>query len=395
MGLFEAIFGNNKKIEDGVKGYFSTLTAYNPTFYSLSGGLYEMDQTRAAIHTVATHCSKLKPHVLGTASNNRTIEKMLQYKPNPWQTTSQFLYRLTTILLVENTAFIVPILDNYGRTVGLYPILSSACRTVTGPNNQLFLRYEFSTGKHVCIEWEKVGVLTRMQYKDDLFGSSNGALRPTMELLSMQNQGIQEGIKQGAAIRFMAKLGQTLRPDDLLKEQQLFKKINLGAENSGGVMVIDAKYSDVKQIDSKPFVVDADQMKIINDNVNHWFGVNEKILSSDWDEQTWAAFYESVVEPIALQISLVLTSMFYSPREIAVGNEIQMSANRLQFATVQNKVSLITQLFDRGMLSRNEGREILQMPPIEDGDEFMIRGEYVSTNERIGESSDAERDQSI
>lgn len=381
MGLFERLFGPNKT-DQAIRGYFQTLTAYNPVFYSRSGGIYEAAETRAAIHTFATHCSKLKPNVNGPQRGQ--LERKLQFAMSPWQRTSQFLYRAATIFDVENTCFLVPVLNERGRTVGAFPVLPSRCEIVEGTDKKLYLRYEFQTGKHAAVEYDRCGVLVQHQYKDDFFGESNAALDNTLDLLDVQNQGIQAGIKQAAAIRFMAKLATTVRPEDLKAEQERFRNLNLSADNNGGVLIFDTKYADVKQIESKPFTVDADQMKLIQESVFNYFGTNEKILRNEWDETVWTAYYEGKVEPFALQMSLVLTGMFFSEREIALGNEILLSANRLQFASTKDKVQIITQLFDRGMLERDEGREIMQMAPLPDGQGkgFFIRGEYVSVSDR-------------
>lgn len=381
MGLFERLFGHSKT-DQAIRGYFQTLTAYNPVFYSRAGGIYEAMETRAAIHAFATHCSKLKPNVNGPQRG--LLERKLQFAMNPWQTTSQFLYRAATIFEVENTCFLVPVLDLRGKTVGAFAVLPSRCEIVEGTDGKLYLRYEFQTGKHAAVEYDRCGVLTKMQYKDDFFGESNAALGPTLDLLDVQNQGIQAGIKQAAAIRFMAKLGSTLRQEDLEREQERFRKTNLSADNNGGVLMFDTKYADVKQIESKPYMVDADQMRVINESVFNYYGTNEKILRNEWDEQVWTAYYEGKVEPFALQASLVLTKMRFSEREITLGNEILLSANRLQFASTKDKVEIITQLFDRGMLERDEGREIMQMPPLPNGQGkgFYIRGEYVSVQDR-------------
>ncbi len=380
MGLFEKLFP--RKTDAAIRGYFQTLTAYNPVFYSREGGIFEALETRAAIHAFATHCSKLKPNVNGPQKEK--LERGLQFSMNPWQTTSQFLYRAATIYDVENTLFLVPILNERDKTVGAYPVLPSRCEVVEGKNGKIYLRYEFQAGKHAAVELERCGVVTKMQYRDDFFGESNAPLSSTLDLIEVQNQGIQAGIKQSAAIRFAAKLGATVRPEDLKEEQKRFRDLNLGADNNGGVLLFDAKYADVKQIESKPFTVDADQMKAIRENVYSYFGTGEKILRNEWDEGIWTAYYEGKVEPFALQMSLVLTGMFFSKREISVGNEILLSANRLQFASTKDKVNLITQLFDRMMLSPDEGREILQMPPLPDGigKKYYIRGEYLSENER-------------
>ena len=224
----------------------------------------------------------------------------------------------------------------------------------------------------------------KMQYKNDFFPEANDALGPTLDLIDTQRQGIENGIKNAAAVRFLARLGQSMRPEDIKAEQKRFTEANLSIENSGGVMMVDTKYAEVKQLESKPFALDADQMTLIHKNVENYYGVNEKILRNEWDEQTWTAFYEGKIEVFALQMSLALVEMFFSDREQAAGNDIMFSANRLQFATLRDKIQTIQQLFDRGMLNRDEGREIMQMEPLPDGQgqEYYIRGEYISDAER-------------
>ena len=381
MGLFQKLFGPLRRpiSRKDIQGYFETLTAYAPSFHSYSGSLYEMQQTRQAIHAIATHASKLKPHATG--SRGKMIERKLQFKMNPWQTTSQFLARTATILYTENTCFLIPVINQKGETIGAFPILPSMTELVEA-QGEIYLRFSFSSGETAAVEFSRCGILVDMQYKNDFFGDDNKAILPTLELISMQEQGIVNGIKQAAAIRFLAQLSSSLREEDIDRERKRFLEKNLSAENNGGAIVIDSKYKDVKQLESKPYIVDAEQMKLINDNVEKYFGVGEKILKNEWDESVWNAFYEGKIEPFALQLSLVLTGMFFSEHERAFGNEIMFSANRLQFATITSKVQTITELFDRGMLTVNEGREILQMSPVDGGDVRFIRGEYVDTKDR-------------
>ena len=388
MGLFERIFGPRNDVVK-IENYFQSLTAYQPVWRTTGGGVYEALETRAAIHAIATHTSKLKPHLKGSAG--KRYERMLQVKPNPWQTTSQFLYRLRTIYEVENTAFIVPLPSEYddGTVVGLYPVCPSGCEIKEGVSGKMLLKFTFPNGKTGYMDYDRCGILTKMQYRDDFFGADNSVLNPTMRVIDMQNQAMEESMKQGATIRFMAKVSNSLRPESLKAMREQFVKDNLGPDNNGGVMVFDNKYSDVKQIASKPYVVDADQMKLIDENVDRYFGVNGKILKNDWDESEWAAFYEGNIEPFALQASLVIGCMIFSDRQLAAGNGVEFSANRLQFASINNKLNSITQLFDRGMMNRNEGREILQMPGLgPEGEKFFIRGEYVDSDERLNEQEE-------
>ena len=376
MGLFEKIFKRPSMQE--IKGYFKMLSGYTPIFTTYEGGVYEMELTRAAIHAIATQCSKLKPEIRGTAY--KELGKKLQFKPNTFMDTTKFLYRLATILCVQNTAFIVPIMDETGEYItGYYPILPSMCEVVEY-QGEPWLRYTFSTGQKAAIEFSRVGIMTQFQYKNDIFGENNAALYPTMQLMHTQNQGIIEGVKNSANIRFLAKLTGLFKPSDIAAERKRFTEENLSAENNSGVLIFDNKYADVKQIVSRPFIVDSSQVEHIKNNVFSYFGVNEKILQNSFTEDEWNAFYEGKIEPFAIQLSLVMTNMTFTEREIAFGNQILFTANRLQYASNKSKLDIVVQLFDRGMLTRNEGREIFNMSPLPDGDKYYIRKEYAEAS---------------
>lgn len=377
MGLLDKIFpkaAQNKAVD----GYFKTLNAYTPAFSTYEGGLYEMELTRAAIHSFASFCSKLKPEIKGNAYKN--LEKTLQFKPNPFMDTAKFIYRLATILSVNTTAFIVPLYArDYETIIGYYPLLPQRTEIVQ-VGGEPWLRYTFANGEKAAIEFSRVGVLTQFQYKNDFFGDGNSALMPTLNLLDIQRQGMKEAIKQSAVIRFMAKVGQTLRPEDLKKERQRFSEENLSADNSTGVMMFDAKYSDVKQIDSKPFIVDDKQMELIKNNVFNYFGTNERILQNSYSEDEWNAYYEGKIEPFALQLSLVMSNMTFTQHELSFGNQIMFTANRMQYASNNTKLQVSTQLFDRGLLTTNQVMDIWNMPHVEDGDKRYIRREYTEIN---------------
>lgn len=381
MGLFESLFPNKAKNNksENVEGYFKALSTYTPSFTTYDGGIYEMELTRAAIHSFATACSKLKPEFTGSAY--KPLERRMQYKPNDYMDTTKFLYRLATILSVNTTAFIIPLYnEDYVTIRGYYPLLPQQTELID-VGGEAWLRYTFGNGEKAAIEFSRVGVLTQYQFKNDFFGDGNAPLMSTLSLMDIQKQGMEEAIKQSANIRFMAKLGQTMRPEDIKKERDRFSADNLSADNASGMMMFDAKYSDVKQIDSKPFIIDSEQMNHIKTNVFNYFGVSEDIIQNKFTEETFNAFYEGKVEPFAIQLGLVMTNMTFTDNEVAHGNEIMFTSNRLAYASNSTKLSMSQQLFDRGILSRNEIREIWQMSPIEDGDKRYIRKEYAEESE--------------
>lgn len=372
MGLFDKIFGA-VKVHYEAEQFFKAFTAYSPVYTTYEGGLYEMELTRAVIHSFATACSKLKPEIRGAAIKH--LENVLQFKPNPFQNTSQFLYRIATILAVNNNAFIVPIEDDFGAIIGYFPLLPTSCE-VLDIGGVAYLRYTFANGKRAAIELEKVGIITQFQYKDDFFGSDNSALKPTMQVIHTQNQGIINGLKNSAVIRFLARIGRAVKPEDVEKERQRFTADNLSAENAGGVMVYDAKFDDVKPIDSKPVNVNPAQMKQINENVFNYFGINENILQNKFDEEQWNAYYQGKIEPFALQLSLAMSNMTFTSRELAFDNRIDFVMNHFYYASHQTRLNMATQLFDRGLMSRNMIMDLWSLPHVPNGDLFYIRKEY-------------------
>jgi len=377
MGLFEKIFPK-KAVENQYREYFKTLTAYTPIFTNWSGAIYESELIRGAVDSKARHISKLNVEFPG----NEAMEKRLQ-RPNQWQTWSQFLYRLSTILEVQNTAFIVPMLDAYGRTKGIYPILPTMCEIRQDERNIPYLVYTFKTGNKAALELEKCGMLTKFQYAKDFFGENNNALSMTMELINAQNQGIMEGVKSAATYRFMANMSNFAKPDDLRKERERFTEENFSTEG-GGILLFPNTYTNVKQIDSKPFIIDANQMKAIRENIFYYFGVNEDVMQNKAYGDAWSAFYEGCIEPFAVQLGEVLTRMF--------GTDVAISSNRLQYMTNADKLNVSAQMADRGVFNRDEVRQIWNLPPLPNGEgqEYIIRGEYKNANEQVnGGNEDA------
>ena len=386
MSLLNKIFRPKeaKKSEDALreaKSFFQTLTAYTPVFTNWGGAIYESEIVRAAIDARARHISKLKVETIGTA--NPSLQSKLALGPNQWQTWSQFLYRVSTILDVTNTAFIVPVFDERMVITGVYPILPS-CVSLMEYEDEIWLRYQFRDGQFAAVEYKKCAVLTKHQYKSDFFGDSNAPLRETMQLIHIQNQGIEEGVKNAATFRFMATLNNFSNAADLARERARFTEANLSTESkSGGFLLFPNTYKDIKQIDVKPYAIDSEQMKQIRENVFNYFGVSEAVLQNSAKNEELEGFFDGAIEPFAIQFSEAMTKMLFSERERAQGSYLIANANRLQYMSTSQKVQMAQQLLDRGVMSRNEARELFNYGTIEGGDEFFIRGEYINANERV------------
>lgn len=374
MGLFNDLFKNRPKKNLVPTSTYQTLNAYVPVFRTYNGQLYENELVRAAIDARARQISKLNVVIKGSA--NPKLKRILELAPNDFMTWSQFLYRVSTILDMQNTCFIVPIFDEFGVVSGYYPILPDACELVDYKGD-LYLRYRFRNGQVAAIEYSYCGILTKHQYSDDFFGEKNTALLPTMQLIDINNQAIKEGVKSAASYRFMARINNFIKDDDLVNERKKFNKKNF-SEEGGGVLLFPNTYSDIKQIESKPFVVDPHEVSQIRENIFNYFGVNEAILQNKANDEQMDAFFNGCIEPFCVQISEVLTKITYTERERTQQNEIMVVANRLQYLSISHKVSMAQTLADRGMMSIDEVRELFNFPPLPNGAGGFVpvRGEY-------------------
>lgn len=381
MGFFDRIFGHAPKPTGRYEGTYKMLTGYEPHFSTWRGCIYENELIRAAINARATHIGKLKVETFGSAKPS--LQAKLKRGPNEFQTWEQFLRRLSTILDIHNTAFLCPVWDVYGEISGIYAPLPDRC-TIVQYGGKPYLRYEFQRGQNAAVELEYCGVMNRFAYRSDFFGETNGALTPVLDLIQIQDQGIKEGVKSAASYRFMAKVSNFTKATDLAKERQRFTEENFAHDaNGGGLLLFPNTYTDIKQIEVKPWIVDAQQMKAIKDGVFEYFGVNEDILTNAAYGDKWAAFYEGVVESFAIQFSEVMTRMLFTFREQGQGNKVMATANRLQYMSNADKLAVAAQMADRGLMTRNELREIFNLPPFdpEIGDQIPVRGEYYNANE--------------
>ncbi len=396
MGLKDLLFP--KKIEAQkekalAKSTFEILNGYTPVFRTWHGEIYESLLVRCAVDAIARHVSKLAITISGGTKSN--LLTMLKKKPNSFQTWSQFLYRVATIWDVQNTAFVIPLRNVYGETVGIYPLRANHFELVKDENDVLWVRFHLDKNETTAEKLSDIGILTRFQLKSDFFGDSNDVLNDTMQLISIQRQGIEEYAKNASSYRFMAKLTNFSKSEDLANERQRFDAENFQSGNGGGLLLFPNTYADIKQITSQEFSVDTEQMKLIQTNVFDYFGVNENIIQNKAHGDEFSAFYEGCVEPFAIQLSEVLTFMLFTNRENSFGAEIFFTSNRIQYMNNSDKLAVSRDLADRGVLSINEVRDIWQLPPVDGGDIHILRGEYYNPQtgekvEQIGEANDEE-----
>lgn len=381
--LFDKWFGKQQDFSrlESIK----MLNGFTPYFSNFSGNAYDSDVVRAAVDAIARNGAKLKgKHV--RRSNGQiqptgsSIERLLSF-PNRHMDGYQFLYKTITQLYIKNNAFIMIQRDPLGYPIAFYPLNASQVEFLESASD-IFCRFSFLGGEKLTLPYDDVIHLRRFFYKNDLYGeTSDQAILPTLELLNTTNQGIVNAIKSSAFLRGLLKFTSMLKPEDMKKQRDAFIADYLDISNNGGVAATDAK-AEYVPLNNDPKMIDPKTMELIEDKVYKYMGVSSAIVRSDYTENQWNAFYESVLEPIAVQLSLQFTSKLFTVREQGFGNEIIFEANRLQYASNTTKITLVEKLMDRGLLTVNEGREIFNMAPVEDGDKRLISLNFVDASKQ-------------
>ena len=377
-GMMDKIFGRReqpKALKEAKT--FTLLQGYTPAFTTWHGSIYESELIRASLDAWGRHAAKLTPNMKGTAKPE--LQRKLKVRPNSFQEWTKFQYQTATILGVRNNVFLVKTRDEFGNTTGVINIVPQKWELVEY-QGEPWVRFHLKNGKTRAEALSDIGIMTRFQFKNELFGESNEALEPVLDLISLQRQGISEGIRNGASYRFMAQSDNWASDDDLGEEMARYNKVTFGnKKTAGGVLLFPNTYENIQQIKQEAYKVDPEQSALIKQNVFDYFTVNEDVIQGKSFGDNWLAFYESFVEWFGMQEGEVISGMVFSDRErTGFGNQIFFSSNRLQYMSNADKMNAISQLADRGLATRNELREILNLAPLPApyGDQIPARGEY-------------------
>lgn len=379
--LFQKIFG---AIRDRLTlTRLQMFNGYTPVFTPWSGNPYEADVVRSAVDAIARNAAKLKAKHIRRVDGKvipvgGQIERILQVRPNPNMNAYDFLYKLVTTLMIDNNAFAYPLWDGV-NLIAVWPVNCNMAEFLEDASGTVYVKFYFGTGQHVILPYSEVIHLRRHFYKNDMAGESNKPVNATLEAIHTTNEGLAQAVKTSANLRGIIKYQGILKESDIKANRDRFVNEYMTVQNTGGVAALDGK-ADYIELKNDPKMINAAQMKELRDAVYRYFGVNESIIMGKYTEEEWNAFYESTIEPLAVQMSLEFTSKLFTERELGFGNEIIFEANRLQYASVKTKLAL-REMVDRGALTPNEWREAFNLAPVEGGDKPIRRLDTRPTDE--------------
>jgi HK97 family phage portal protein len=360
------------------------MNAFTATFSSFGDNIYRSQTTRAAIDAIARNAAKFNAiHTIDNGElkkpSSGKLQKIISERPNPLMSAYDFQYKLFTQLFNKNNAFALiernPI---DGKAEMLIPISYSSVQAVES-QAEIFMKFTLNNGNKLILPYDDLIHIRRFYYDKDLFGENNDALLPTLQLIQTVNEGMENAVQSSASLRGVLKATNVMNEDDKKEARAQFVQDYLGSNNSGGIAFTDATL-DFEPIESNPILISKDQMEAIKNEVYDYFSVNDKIIQSKYTEDEWNAFYESVLEPLAIQLSQEYTNKIFTTREQNLGNKVTFESNKLAYASNETKIKLIKEVGNLGALTINEIRGILNMSPVEGGEKRVQTLNVIDSN---------------
>ena len=380
--IFKRLF-KNQKSETLTK--YQLVTERGNGTYIWNGKIYDSDIVRACLAPYVKSIGKLVGrHIFGGQKelrvNPEPYMKILLENPNPLMSAQKFQEKMTAQLILNGNAFASITRDRNGIPVELFPLPAIGVEAEYR-GNSLYLKFTLDNGKIYTFNYDDIIHLRTNYYDNDIFGNSlMPTLAPLLKISTTIDDGIVKTIKNSNVIRWLLKATGSLREDDLRKISENFAKAYTSAESTtGGVAATDPRV-EVTQVKSNDYIPNFEILESVKSRIYSVFGVSEKIVQGNYTEDEWNSFYESSIEPIALDFANEYTRKLFSIKKRSYGNRIIFEASNLACATISTKLNFL-QMVDRGALTPNEWREIFNLAPVEGGDEPIRRLDTRPTNE--------------
>ncbi|MBQ0113991.1 MAG: phage portal protein [Bacteroidales bacterium] len=339
------------------------LGTYNSVFSVFGPDAYKSEIVRSCIRPLADFSAKSN-----AKCSDERMEKILNERPNLYMNGKDFLYKVRTFLELNNSCFIYIQRDSRLKVIGFYPVPYQYFEAYEYQNG-LFLKFSFANGKTLTLPWSDLAVVRKDYNKSDIAGDDNNAILSVLELQKTTNEGLANSIKATANLRGILKNTKSmLDPKKVKEDKDRFVNDYLNLENTGGIAALDST-QEFTPIKMEPTTATYEQMKEIRENIYRYFGVNDSIIMANIKTEELENFYRLRIEPFLLALSRELSSKVYPKGEEFIVYE----ADAGQFITMSQKLELFQKVVLYAGMSINEWRNLMNLPPVEGGDEMIMR----------------------
>lgn len=356
------------------------MDGFLPIYTQFGTNIYASDVVQQALKCIVDEMKKLNPtHVRYKNSDpvpvKSTVQDVLE-NPNPLMTTSEFLEKITWLLLMNYNVFIIPTYytwtdENTGAErryyESLYPINPTQVDFIEDASGRLFVHFWFWNGYDTTIPYDD---LIHIRYNfsvnqymggNEMGQPDNKPLLKTLELNEQLLQGIAKSMNASYAVNGVLKYNSYLDNEKIDANLKQFEQKLANSES--GILPIDLK-AEFTPLERKSQIVDENTLKFIDEKILRTWGVPLPILTGDYTKEQYEAFYQKTLEPLVVAISQAFTKKMFTTRERAFGNKIELYPKELIFMNVTQTLEMINMLSPTGALFENEKRVALGLRPL-------------------------------
>lgn len=380
--LFSKIFGTNESNRPAQSSAEFTILDGNKAVFTRYKGDFKNDtDIRACVDAIARNGAKMNPkHIRNFSGKFENLKgnvyTIISKRPNELQNAYQFYYQVISNLELYNDSFIYIQRDSNLKITGLYPLDFSEGKLYEY-KDKIWVKFRFGNAKERFVPYDSCIHLTRFTSDSGITGGTTTPIIKTLSMKHVLDEGIINAIKTTQSIKGVLKSTKAmLKPEDVKKMHDQFVEDFID-KNKSGIGGLDAN-TDFIPVKIEPTTASDSQVKSIDSKILSYFGINENIIQSKYSEDEWNAFYESVLEPIGLQMSLEFTNKIFTSTEKYFGNEIVFESNRLQYVSNNTKINLLR--YANNIMTINELREVFNLAPREDGDIIMQDLNHIDSN---------------
>lgn len=357
------------------------MTGNVPIFSQYGTDIYSYDVVQQAIRCIVSEVKKLQPRHIREGTNNRditairgNIQTVLDC-PNSVMTTTEFLEKITWLLLLNYNAFIIPLYDVWTDKDGneirsyrqLYPIQPSNVEFIEDIKGNLYVHFTFSNGYDTTLNYDDViHIKYNYSVNEYMGGNINGqpdnqTLLKTLGLNDVLLTGVAKAMASSYAVNGIVKYN-TMMDDGTIKNalKEMERKL---ANSENGFLPLDLK-CEFEPIKNEVSLVDADTLEFIDSKILRHWGVPLCILTGDYTKEQYEAFYQKTIEPIVIALSQAFTKKMFTSRQLSFGNKVQFYPKDCVFMSTSETLEMIRLLGDSGSLYENEKRVFLGLPPL-------------------------------
>lgn len=346
------------------------------------------DTCNAIIACNTTHIAKAQIlHVIKDGEGRvRKIERNSAYaklfrRLNFMMTRQDFISALAWQLMVTGTAFAWIKWDERMRPVEIWPLIYLHFQVVQFTDGTYGVIIT-DNGDRYTVRMEDLVVLRTKYDGSGYAGGDNSSIMSTLNVSESIDEALEQAVQISNKIHGVVKTKNSmLSGEDSRKMQEEFIERMKSAAKNGGIVGLDGT-EEYTPLSISAWSASAEQMNLIRKRINNFWRTPEEVVDNTAKEQVIQNYYDAIVEPVWCELGESLTNALFTAREQDFGNEIIVTDGSLSGASMQTKLRIISSTKDIGLLSINEQRAFLDLPPVEGGDERLVSLNYVKSTDQ-------------